>query len=141
VPNRNISQRQIVPITIEIDNENCVVVATASGRLTMDELYKYQVDMWTAKEYREYNELFDLTRVEAFVPPTSENIKDFSDFAATMEVDSVHSKLAIVAEGDFEFGLARMFQVFRETHPQSRKEVAVFRTVPEAMKFLKAEKP
>ncbi len=131
--------RETVPITIEIDRKNHLVIATAAGTLTMEELFRYQVDSWTGKELREFNELVDLTGVTGFAPPTSESIKDFSDFAAAMEADSVQTKLAIVAEGDFEFGLARMFQVFRETHPLSKKEVAVFRSRPEAMRFLKAK--
>ncbi len=124
-------------ITIKIDGKNRLVIATVSGKLTMDELYRYQVDTWSNKNLREYSELIDLTGVEAFIQPTSDSIKDFSDFAAAMETGGVPSKLAIVAKGDFEFGLARMFQVYRETHPQSKKEVAVFRNVPEAMKYLK----
>ena len=128
-----------MPLTFRVDEENRLVFAVASGTLTIDDLYRYQMDMWTSIELREYNELIDLTSVDAFVPPTADHIRDFSDFATSMEVNSSPSKLAIVAEGDFEFGLARMFQVFRETHPQSKKEVAVFRSVPEAMKYLKTK--
>ncbi len=126
-----------MPISYRIDDNKRLIFVVASGKLTMNDLYNYQMETWASEQVREYDELVDLTAVDSILPATSEHIREFSDFATSMETGSIHSRLAIVAKGDFEFGLARMFQVFRESHPQSRKEVAVFRSVPDAMKFLR----
>jgi hypothetical protein len=47
------------------------------------------------------------------------------------------SRLAIVANDLVSFGLARMYEVFRKLDTRSTKKVSVFRTVEEAIVWLK----
>lgn len=129
-------EEHTIPIAYKVDSENRLVIATSSGALTMEKLYRYQLEAWSHKEIRSFNELVYLTNVQGLTPPTADRIRGLSDLAATMEANVSPSKLAIVAKGDFDFGLARMFQVFRELHPKSKKDVAVFRSANEALAFL-----
>lgn len=129
-----------MPLTFEVDKKNRLVIARATGTLTLEDLFRYQFEAWSRKELREYDELVDLTKAQEFTPASADRIKDLSNLAAAMESNGIATKLAIVAKGDFDFGLARMFQVFRELHPQSKKQVAVFRSADEALTFLGANK-
>jgi hypothetical protein len=61
---------------------------------------------------------------------------DLADLAATMDTLSPGGRFAIVAPGSLAFGLGRMYEAFRETHPRSTKQVAVFRSLSEAWAWL-----
>jgi len=57
---------------------------------------------------------------------------------ASAEMDKPGSslRLAIVAPGDFAFGLGRMYSAYREMNAQSTKQVAVLRALPRALGWL-----
>ncbi len=123
-------------LTYRIDTGHRIVVATASGVLTIDDLFAYQRDAWHHEEIRGYNELVDMRNVDILNPPATPSLQRFSEFAASMDEFVGDSKLAIVAKGDLDFGLARMFQAFRELNPKSRKKVQVFRSLGDALAYL-----
>lgn len=128
-----------MPLSYKIDLQNRIVVATAFGILTIDDIFRYQKDVWPRKEVRGFNEIVDMRNVEQVSPPSTEHLREFSEFAASMDESVGQSKLAIVAKGDLDFGLARMFQALRELNPKSKKLVQVFRSLDDALKYLDIE--
>jgi hypothetical protein len=78
----------------------------------------------------------DMTNVEMHDPPSAEYLRQLAALSASMDLLSPKSKFAIVAPQLLAFGLGRMYEAYRDTEPLSTKEVAVFRTMPEALAFL-----
>ncbi len=125
-----------MPLAYRIDAKHRVVVATGSGVLTIDDLFAYQREAWLDRKVCGYNELVDMRDVDRIDPPSAAHLRDFSDFAASMDEAVGESKLAVVAKGDLDFGLARMFQSYRELNPNSKKRIQVFRSLRDALAYL-----
>jgi hypothetical protein len=66
--------------------------------------------------------------------PSADRIRQLARLSAGMDA-AMTSKLAIVAPGDFEFGLGRMYEAFRELQ-SGTKQVNVFRSLEEALAWL-----
>ncbi len=130
------AKEQRMPLTYRIDTEHHVVMATATGILSIDDLFEYQRDAWAQNEVRGFDELVDMRNVDLVNPPPTAHLRGFTEFAASMDESIGESRLAIVAKGDLDFGLARMFQAFRELNPKSKKIVQVFRSLSDALAFL-----
>jgi hypothetical protein len=128
-----------MPIEHRIDRERRLVIATGRGTLTHDELMGYQRTVWSSPEVAGFNELADMRAVQHFGPASPEQMLELARFAAHMDAGATATKFAIVASHDVAYGLGRMFQAFRGLESQSRKQVAVFRTMEEALRWLGLE--
>jgi hypothetical protein len=126
-----------MPITFRIDTEHRRVIATATGTLTDQDVFGYQRDVWSRPEIAGFDELVDVTGVEHVeLPlPAGERMRELASMSSAMDADRP-SRLAIVAPGDFAFGLGRMYGAYRESDRRSTKEVRVFRTTAEALAWL-----
>jgi hypothetical protein len=130
-----------VPIRFRVDAQAKVVVAAAYGTLTDDDVFGYQLGVWSRPDLAGYDELIDMTRVEEITLPSTARVRELAVTSAEMDDPARSSRFAIVAPDDFAFGLGRMFQTYRELDGRSTKEVGVFRTVAEALTFLDVEGP
>jgi hypothetical protein len=126
-------------IEYRIDDERRMVLAQGCGVVTPENVFAYQREVWSRAELAGYNELFDMTEVERLEPPSKGSVRDLADLAAGMDSSGCSSKFAIVASDDLAFGIGRMYQSYREFDPRSTKEVAVFRSMAAALKWLDAE--
>jgi len=120
-----------MPIRSIIEKENGLIRTTASGRVSGAELVDYYRRLRGHPDFkRTLNEIFDASQVEA-VDMTADDVRRLS--AVTEEYTSVGVpvKVAIVAPGDLEFGMSRMYEmlqvqsintlkVFRERAPAER---------------------
>ena len=125
-----------MPLEYEIDRERRLVRVTASGVITPDLLFGYQKDVWSDPAVAGFDELVDMSRVERVEVASPSNVSALAGYSAKMDGDVQSTKLAIVAADDLLFGLGRMYQAYREMKPGSSKEVAVFRTMPDALAWL-----
>lgn len=125
-----------MPLDYEIDHERRLVRVTASGVITPDVLFGYQKAVWSDSAVAGFDELVDMSGVERVEAPSPSNVSALAGYSAKMDADAKPTKLAIVATDDLLFGLGRMYQSYREMKPESRKEVAVFRTLPDALAWL-----
>jgi len=125
-----------MPISFEVDHARHVVFAEGSGRLTDADVFGYQREVWSRADVRGYHELMDMTAVESIEPPTSARLRELAELSAKMDLPEDATRFAIVAPTTIAFGLGKMFQALRDLQPESRKEVGVFRTRPEALGFL-----
>jgi hypothetical protein len=124
-----------MPIDYRVDDDRRIVTARMIGELTYDQIVAYRIEVWTRKELDGYDELVDMTDVGRIVAPTSDRIRELASHAESTDVYS-NSKLAIVAPSDHAFGLARMYQTYRSLIGRSNREVAVYRSMGEALTWL-----
>jgi hypothetical protein len=125
-----------VPVDYRIDHDRRLVHVTASGVITPEVLFGYQKEAWSDPAIVGYDELVDMSLVESVEAPSPSNVSALAGYSAKMDTSAKSTKLAIVAADDLLFGLGRMYQAYREMKPESKKEVAVFRTMPDALAWL-----
>lgn len=127
-----------MPITYRIDHDRRLVHAVVTGTLTRDDAFGYQREVWSRPDVRGYQQLVDASDVRQIdVPfPSADVMQELVALAAAMDDPAVKSRFAIVATSAFAYGLARMYATYRALDPRSSKEVAVFRTVDEALAWL-----
>lgn len=128
-----------MPIDYEIDPKRRLVKATGRGALTDQDLLAYQCAVWMRPDVAGFDELVDMSAVERIVEPNTEGIRQLARLSASMDSTAAPSKLAIVAPQHLAFGLGRMYATFRSLDENSNKQVAVFRTLAEALVFLDIE--
>jgi hypothetical protein len=126
-----------MPIKYQVDDVHRLIVAVAYGTMTDDEVFGYQREVWSQRQWAGYDELVDMSRVSDITLASTDRVQDLAALAAEMDASEARSKLVIFAPADLAFGLARMFQAYRELERRSRKDVAVFRTMKEARAFLR----
>lgn len=125
-----------MPIDYTIDAAHRVVLATGRGKMTDEEIFGYQKEVWSRPEVAGFNELMDMTAVELTEVPSTDNMRRLATLSASMDPAAPPSKFAIVAPQLLAFGLGRMYEAFRAMDQRSTKEACVFRTMPEALAFL-----
>jgi hypothetical protein len=128
-----------MPIVYRVDHEVRIVLAAGHGVMTDADVFGYQREVWSRPEVRGYDELIDMTRVVEIAVPSGDRVKDLAALSAEMDDKATRSRFAIVAPADVAYGLGRMFQALRELNRKSTKEVAVFRTMDEALAFLEID--
>ena len=127
-----------MPINYRIDKERRQVIASAHGELTDVEVFGYQREVWSRAEVQGFDEIIDMTAVRHIALPHPDRVRDLAELSASMDVTHASSRLAIVAPDDFAFGLGRMFGIHRRNEDRSTKQVAVFRSMGEALAWLGA---
>jgi hypothetical protein len=130
-----------MPIEYAIDHQRRLVTATGRGTLTDRDVFGYQRQVWSQPAVSGYNELVDMSAVEHIALESISRVVQLARTSAGMDPSSRWSKFAIVAPKDVAFGLGRMYQSYRSQEEHSTKEVGVFRSLPEALKFLGIESP
>jgi hypothetical protein len=125
-----------MPIKFHCDHGKRLVLAKAYGILTEEEIFGYQREVWSREEIIGYDEVIDMSEVEKIVSPRSYRIRDLAALAASMDSRSTRTKFAIVATDDFAFGLGRMYEAYRTLNDRSTREVAVFRTMEDALAWI-----
>lgn len=105
-------------------------MTTASGILTLADSLCHQDRLRKDPDFsREFSQLMDFTQVTE-VALTSEDIYRL----AKASVFSPHSRRAILVDSDLKFGLARMFETFRDI--RGEKGIRVFRRLDEALDWI-----
>jgi len=131
-----------MPISYRIDHDKRLVVAVGYGLFTPGDVFDYQREAWSEPQVVGFDEIIDMTHVTEVSLPSARRIQELASIAVRMDDPSAPSRFAIVAPGDLAFGLGRMFQIYREADERGAKEVGVFRTMKEALVFLRlAEAP
>ena len=128
-----------MPIEVRIDPLQRIVFATPRGTLTTQDLFSYQKEVWSRRDLAGFSELVDMTEVEKIAFESVDRVRELAGLSAAMDEPQGSSKLAIVAVKDAHFGLARMYQSYREANPKSTREVRTFRSKEEATAWLLAK--
>ncbi len=125
-----------MPLDWRIDDSRRLIVAVGHGTLTDTDVFGYQHSVWSRPEVSGYDELVDMSRVLRIALPPGERVRELAEISAHMDEPATRSKFAIVAPSDVAFGLGRVFQSYRGLMKNSTKDVEVFRTMEDALRFL-----
>lgn len=128
-----------MPIAYTIDHAHRLVMAAGHGELTGDDIFGYQTEVWSRADIGGYDELMDMTDVQRIDLRSVDHIKQLAELSASMDPAAVQSRFAIVAPGDYAFGLGRMYESYRRLEGRSTKRVGVFRSMAEARAFLELD--
>ena len=122
-----------MPISYRIDPERRLVVTTASGILTDDDIIELKRRLAADPEFKAgMRELSDV-RAVTDLQVSSAGVRRMAAMDESPSSTPSGYKLAIVAGSDTTFGMARMYQMFTESnHPH----VAVFRNYDGARRWL-----
>lgn len=129
-----------MPIEYWIDTGRRLVVARGHGAFTPEDIFGYQRDVWSRPEVAGFDELVDMTGVERIALPSPHRIQELANLSAGMD-SPASSRFAIVAPTELAFGLGRMYESYRGLEARSTKQVSVFRTLEQALKFLGVSGP
>ena len=122
-----------MPITYSIDHERGVVLTTASGVLTDDELLHHKRKMTSDPNFKPGLVGLSDIREIAELAVTTEGIRSLVKQDALDAERLKGFKLAIVASDDVVFGMARMYQTMTQDNVFN---VRIFRDLDEAKKWL-----
>jgi hypothetical protein len=129
-----------MPIEYRIEHSQHLVQANASGTVSAQDFIDYQKEVWKNKDILGYDEIIDTTQVKEALDFTGTNIDKLAVLARAMDTTKEPTKLAIVAPADAFFGIGRMYEVYRELQKGSHKEVSVFRSMNDALAWIKGTK-
>jgi len=120
-------------ISLQLDPDSGVIVATCSGDLGIDDGKAAAADLWGKPEWSGRPVIWDFrqARLNVHAP----QVRQFAQFVLQHQPMTPPYKVAMVTGRDVDFGLARMFEVFRE-HPST--EVRTFRDFSEAMSWARS---
>ncbi len=125
-----------MPVKYHIDHERRTVFAKCDGKLTPGELFRYQRDIWSMPELAGYDEFVEIIATDMVVPSSvGLDLRGLAELAASSDARE-DAKLALVAQDDLAFGLARMYKLYRKLEARGTRQVEVFRSRQEAMDWL-----
>mgnify|MGYP006310467065 FL=1 len=120
-------------ISSEIIKSRKLVITRVEGTLTLEELILKQGEILFDPDFDpDFDHLFDMSGVSEVEDISTTELRKVS----SVRVFSDLSRRAVVAPGDFEFGLSRMYEVFSRS---TEENFSVFRTLDEAMEWLEKD--
>ena len=120
-----------MPVISQVDSSLGVVFSMFQGVVTQEDIWSQVERLNTDPAFQpSFNHLVD-TRGATRFDVSEEGMHMVSSHSVFNE----KSRRAIVAEKDVMFGVARMYQLLRETHKKP-DQVRIFRTMEEARRWL-----
>jgi hypothetical protein len=113
-----------------IDKERRLVLSSGAGVLTKEDLWGHMERLSKDPDFNpDFCQVLDFTQItELEVVP--EDVRQL----AQRNIYSPRSRRAFVVKDDLQFGLARMFEIYRELNGEAG--IRVFRTFDEAMDWI-----
>ena len=122
-----------MPIFYKIDKERRFVMSSVSGVMGIAEGLAHQQKIRNDPDFDpSYSQLMDFTHATR-VDLTGEDVRRLAETT----IFSPDSRRAILVRGDAEYGLARMFEILRET--MGERGIRVFRDLDEALEWVLAK--
>ncbi len=122
-----------MPAYFKIDKERRLVMSTGAGVFSMTDALAHQENLLKDSDFEPtFSQLWDLTHVTK-VDLTSEDLQRLSQ----RSIFSRDSRRAILVNADLVFGLARMFEAFRENFGE--EGIRVFRNLDDALEWVLAK--
>lgn len=120
-----------MPLSFVIDKQRRLVISTASGTVTYSDIAAHQVGLKNHPEFDPtFDQLIDGTGVEK-IALTVEEIRT----VARQRLFGAESRQAFATSSDFAYGMARMFEIYREASGSGRP-VRVFNSLEAAQEWL-----
>jgi len=120
-----------MPLTCVIDKQRRLVTSTATGTLSYSDIAAHQDRLKNDPDFNSgFDQLFDGTRVTK-IALTVEEIQT----VARQRVFAAGSRQAFATSSEFAYGMARMFEICRETAGTGRL-MRVFNSLEAAQEWL-----
>ena len=128
-----------MPANHYIDNKRQLIVTTWEGEARdiefIEAIKKYQKDIQNHPDYINFNEIVNLSGVTRY-KLTTEGIKAIGQIASSTDKSDVNSKLAIIVNTTFAYGLARMYDAYRSFSKKSQKKINIFKNEKDAFEWI-----
>jgi hypothetical protein len=125
-----------VPIKFHIDRDRRLVFGRLVGRVTVQEMFDYSHEVWVRPEVAGFDEVVETGGTNEIETPTPAALRTLAARSAVLAGTVPRGRLVIVARQQVQYGLSRMYEVYRGQEPGRTQEVVVFRTLAEASAFL-----
>ena len=122
--------------SILLDSRAGVFIATCSGTITLEECKQGAAAYWENPERGGRPILWDLR--DARVGLDAPEVREIAQFVLQNQPTAPPPRVAFVTDRDVDFGLARMFEGFRENPATT---VRVFRNFDEALSWTTSPAP
>jgi len=121
---------EVMPVFYKIETERRLVLSTASGALSQADVLAHQQKLLNDPDFDPtFSQIADFRQVTSF-DLSADEIR----FLAQRSIFSPHARRALIAPNDLGYGLARMFEMLRES--QGDQATRVFRTLEEALDWV-----
>ena len=118
-----------MPAVHTIDHDQKLIITTWEGEPSSRDLAnsfkRYQHEIRSDPGCIHYNEFVDLSNIKG-IKINSSGLRMLADVAANSDTSAIKTKLAIVVKHGLTFGLARMYEIYRNLNPRKSKEIKVF---------------
>ena len=122
-----------MPASYNIDKERRLVISTVSGVVTLADGLAHQRNLRNDPDFDpSFSQLMDFRQVIR-VDLSGEDVRKL----AQTTIFSPNSRRAMLVSSDLEYGLARMFEILRET--MGERGIRVFRDLNEALDWVLAK--
>jgi hypothetical protein len=125
-----------MPFSLSFDPENGLVIATCSGTLGVNDAREGAEALWSNPEWSGKPVVWDLRTAQLDVRGT--DVQEVARFILQRQPKAPPPRVAFVTGRDVDYGLMRMFQVYRN-HPATH--VRIFRDYEEAVSWAQSGFP
>ena len=120
-------------VSIWIEPETGIAIATCSGVLRPEDAKEGAEALWRNPGWLGESAVWDFR--EAHFDLSSPDVQGLAQFILRNQPTAPPSKIAFVTQRDVDFGMARMFEVFRQ---DPSTEFRVFRDYDEALSWARS---
>lgn len=125
-----------MPVSIDIEPQSGLAIASCSGVFGRQEAQTAAVELWQIEEGARRCVVWDLGAADLVVSPA--DARELAAFVKQNQPMPPPEKVAFVVHREVDFGMARMFEVFRE---DPRTASRVFRARDEAVRWAGSPDP
>jgi len=122
-----------MPFSLRLEPETGIVIATCSGDLGLNDAKEGATAFWENRDWSGKPIVWDFR--SAHLDVTASEVREIAQFILERQPPTPPSKVAFVTASDADFGLGRMFEMFRE---HSSTQVRVFREFDEAVSWARS---
>ena len=126
----------IVTISIRIEPETGMAIATCSGVLQLNDAREGVTALWKTPDWLGRSVVWDFREAEFDASPS--DIREIAEFVLRNQPEIPPLRVAWVTPREVDFGMSRMFDVFRQ---DQRTEFRVFRNYDEAIFWARSVDP
>lgn len=125
-----------MPVSLSFDSENGIVVAICTGTLRAHDAKEAAAVFWSDLKWSGKPVVWDFRSAELDVRGT--DVQEIARFIIERQPKVPPPRVAFVAGRDVDYGLGRMYQVYRQ-HPAT--QVRIFRDYDEAVSWARSGYP
>ena len=120
-------------VSVRIEPETGIAIAVCSGVLRLQDAQEGAAALWRNPSWKGRSAIWDFR--EAQFELSSQDVRRIAGFILGNQPEMPPVRVAFVTRRDADFGLARMFEVFRD---DPHTEFRVFRDYDEALSWARA---